>query len=50
LFALRKELESKASKSDVDAVLTRVVILGDKIDDYRADQSATKWQVEIHNQ
>jgi len=43
-----KIIATKADKSDIDRVLTRVTMLGDKIDDYRAEQLATKKQVNAH--
>jgi uncharacterized protein YicC (UPF0701 family) len=41
-------LATKADKSDTDAVLTRVARLGNKIDDYRAEEIGLKRQVEKH--
>ena len=44
----KSDLALKADKSDIDAVLNRVNLLGNKIDDYRADQISLERQVEKH--
>ncbi len=43
-----EKLDQKADKSDIDAVLTRITQLSDKVDDYRADQIGLKRQVDKH--
>jgi hypothetical protein len=43
-----KVFETKVDKSDIDRVLARVALLGDKIDDYRAEQNGLSRQVERH--
>jgi predicted lipoprotein len=45
---MEKILATKADKSDIDRVLTRIALLGNKIDDYRAEEIGLKRQVEKH--
>jgi len=44
----KSDLALKADKSDIDAVLTRVAQLGNKLDDYRAEQINMQRQVDKH--
>lgn len=46
--AFNKKLDQKADRSDIDAVLTRVTQLSNKVDDYHAEQIGLKRQVEKH--
>ena len=41
-------LETKADKADIDHVLTRVNLLGSKLDDYRAEQIGMRRQLDKH--
>jgi hypothetical protein len=45
---LEAKLKGKADKADIDRVLARIALLGDKIDDIRSDQSKTQRQVDKH--
>lgn len=44
----KSDLTNKADKSDVNAIMSRINVIGNKIDDYRADYSKTAKKVEIH--
>lgn len=44
----KSDLDQKADKSDIERVLTRIGMLGNKIDDYRAEQLETRPKVERH--
>jgi len=44
----KSDLLSKADKSDIDRVLTRISQSGDKIDDNRAEQIGMKRQLDKH--
>jgi len=48
LAAVVNKLELKADKADIDRVLTRISMIGGKVDDYRADQETTQRQVDRH--
>ena len=48
LAEVKITLDTKADKADVDRILTRVTMLGDKIGDYRAEQLATQKQADAH--
>lgn len=40
--------QNKTDKTDIDRVLTRIAMLGTKIDDYRAEQFAMQRQLDKH--
>jgi len=42
------QLATKADKTDIDRVLTRIGGIGDKVNDYRAEQLTIKTQVDRH--
>jgi len=42
------KLTRKADKSDIERVLTRIGIIGGKVNDYRAEQAVTQRQVDKH--
>ena len=41
-------LDTKADKADIDRILTRVALLGNKVDDYRAEQIGMQKQLDRH--
>jgi len=41
-------LDTKADKADIDRILTRVALLGNKVDDYRAEQIGMQKQLDKH--
>jgi hypothetical protein len=47
---IREILKTKADKSDINAVLSRINVIGNNTDDYRAEQIGTRRQVDLHEQ
>lgn len=47
---VKNELKTKADKADVDIILTRLNHIPDVVSDNRAEQLATKRQVDQHQQ
>jgi hypothetical protein len=45
---IREILKTKADKSDINVVLSRINVIGNNVDDYRAEQIETHRQVELH--
>jgi hypothetical protein len=45
---INQVLETKADKSDIALVLTRIAMLGNKIDDYREEQIGMRKQLDKH--
>jgi hypothetical protein len=46
--AIDERLDQKADKSDIDLVLTRVNLISNKLDDYRAEQIGMQHQLDKH--